>query len=399
MAVKVWGDEYYQRVESIDGYSLIRNEYGWICYADLSADGDEFVATDIVYDGVNLDQIPDIKQYLHESRNLKKGLKINHASRMKKLKKRKDQLSKQNRRDIFLAPDQAAEAVEADIAASFAPLAGTVVGLTILVDFPDESSSITTTQVNNYCNQIGYSEDFNNGSVYDYFYDVSNGLLNYTNIVVGYYTAANNKDYYNDTSRPLGEAARELLDEALNWLEGQSFDFEQLTTATDWNGDERIVATNIFYAGYPDVGWAEGLWPHASAYYGFTSSSSGIKSGSYQITDLGSVLTLFTFCHENGHMICDFPDLYDYGYESDGIGDFGLMAGGGSPLNPVPPNPYLRDLKGWETIIEINGDAPGTERTHQANSFTTYRYSHPTNAEEYFLIESRLQNGRNQYFP
>ena len=190
VAVKVWGDEYYQRVESIDGYSLIRNEYGWICYADLSADGDEFVATDIVYDGVNLDQIPDIKQYLHESRNLKKGLKINHASRMKKLKKRKDQLSKQNRRDIFLAPDQAAEAVEADIAASFAPLAGTVVGLTILVDFPDESSSITTTQVNNYCNQIGYSEDFNNGSVYDYFYDVSNGLLNYTNIVVGYYIVA-----------------------------------------------------------------------------------------------------------------------------------------------------------------------------------------------------------------
>jgi hypothetical protein len=63
VAVKVWGDEYYQRVESIDGYSLIRNEYGWICYADLSADGDEFVATDIVYDGVNLDQIPDIKQY------------------------------------------------------------------------------------------------------------------------------------------------------------------------------------------------------------------------------------------------------------------------------------------------------------------------------------------------
>ncbi|MHC5155826.1 MAG: metallopeptidase domain-containing protein, partial [Planctomycetota bacterium] len=110
-------------------------------------------------------------------------------------------------------------------------------------------------------------------------------------------------------------------------------------------------------------------------------------------------LTLRTFCHENGHMICKFPDLYDYGYESDGIGNFGLMASGGGDMNPVPPNPFLRDLKGWETIIEINSDAPGTIRNHQANSFTTYRYSNLSNSNEFFLIESRLQNGRNQYFP
>ena len=32
----------------------------------------------------------------------------------------------------------------------------------------------------------------------------------------------------------------------------------------------------------------------------------------YQITDMGNRLTLGTFCHENGHMVCDFPDLYPY---------------------------------------------------------------------------------------
>ena len=35
--VKVWGDEFYQRVETPDGYTLIRNtETGWICFAEIS---------------------------------------------------------------------------------------------------------------------------------------------------------------------------------------------------------------------------------------------------------------------------------------------------------------------------------------------------------------------------
>ena len=42
--VKVWGDEYYQRVETPDGYTLIRDpDTGWICYAKLAEDGYEFV--------------------------------------------------------------------------------------------------------------------------------------------------------------------------------------------------------------------------------------------------------------------------------------------------------------------------------------------------------------------
>ena len=54
VAVKVWGDEFYQRVESLDGYTLIRDEDGWIRYAELSADESEFVATDAVYGGEEL---------------------------------------------------------------------------------------------------------------------------------------------------------------------------------------------------------------------------------------------------------------------------------------------------------------------------------------------------------
>ena len=48
----------------------------------------------------------------------------------------------------------------------------------------------------------------------------------------------------------------------------------------------------------------------------------------YQITNIGTELTLGTFCHENGHMVCDYPDLYDYGYESSGVGAYCLMCAG-----------------------------------------------------------------------
>ncbi len=37
--VRIWGDEFYQVVESLDGYTLTRdNATGRICYAKLSAD-------------------------------------------------------------------------------------------------------------------------------------------------------------------------------------------------------------------------------------------------------------------------------------------------------------------------------------------------------------------------
>ena len=48
--VRVWGDEYYQRVETLDGYSLIRDPgSGWICYADINKSGSAFLSTGRVY--------------------------------------------------------------------------------------------------------------------------------------------------------------------------------------------------------------------------------------------------------------------------------------------------------------------------------------------------------------
>jgi hypothetical protein len=50
VSVKMYGDEFYARMESLDGYSLIRDDKTqWICYADLGSTKSEFVSTGIRY--------------------------------------------------------------------------------------------------------------------------------------------------------------------------------------------------------------------------------------------------------------------------------------------------------------------------------------------------------------
>ncbi|MHC4906251.1 MAG: M6 family metalloprotease domain-containing protein [Planctomycetota bacterium] len=398
VSIKVWGDEFYIRAESLDGYTLTRDpQTGFICYADVDNEG-EFISTGIVYTGEALSELRSKNAWAQQrGQGLKKGLKLARTKRIEKANINRALLKVNQPGHVVPTPDYVASDTGAPVSAAAAPLAGDILGLTLLIQFPDETGTISQSEIDNYCNQVGYNGYSNNGSIRDYFYDVSDGSLTYTNYVTTYYTALNNKSYYTDPNISYGTRAGELIAEALDWLDdpnGLNFDFSTLSI----DGSNYMLAINAFYVGYSNSAWAEGLWPHQGGMYGDFTSDEGVKSGVYQITNIGSSLSLGTFCHENGHMICDFPDLYDYGHDSRGIGYYGLMASSGS-TNPRPPNPYFRDLKGWETIVEISADAPGTIRSHQANSFTTYRYSHPTNEQEFFLIESRLQTGRNSTIP
>ncbi|MFC1543554.1 immune inhibitor A domain-containing protein [Candidatus Neomarinimicrobiota bacterium] len=39
-------------------------------------------------------------------------------------------------------------------------------------------------------------------------------------------------------------------------------------------------------------------------------------------------MTIGVYAHEMGHAVFGLPNLYDYGYDSEGLGDWSLMAGG-----------------------------------------------------------------------
>ncbi len=287
--VLIWGDEFYRVVESLDGYTLVRDPAsGAICYARLSADGNELESTGVRLGSADANTLgiePHIRINPEASRAI-----INEARRY----------ASQGDREVM-------EGLNLAPSAEGPPSSGAVEAICLIIDFSDEVATIPASEIDDYCNLPGYTGYGNNGSVRDYFYDVSDGNLTYTNFVpTAYYRAIQPKSYYDDCAAPYGERTRELIIEALTDLDNNGFDFSQY----DANDDGLIDGINCFYAGVTDCGWANGLWPHS---WTVSFSADGVSTYKYQVTGLRATgPTLSTFCHENGHMLCYWPDLYDY---------------------------------------------------------------------------------------
>ncbi|MBF0431508.1 MAG: M6 family metalloprotease domain-containing protein [Fibrobacteria bacterium] len=379
VSVKIYGDEYYQRVETPDGYTLVRDvASGWICYAELSEDGAEYLPTANKYSAESPAPDKSIKslRISTESRNLKRREAIAAISGM---------------------PDVLAKgALGPYFPVSYREILGDVKGLCLLIDFSDDTATFNQEEIDDFLNGDGYNNFENNGSVKEYWNGVSGGKLNYTNHVSAYYRAPRTKAYYNQEAVG-GNRVVNLILSALQALDNDGFDYSTLT-ATE---NRRIMALNIFYAGEPDAGWAQGLWPHAGIIDGLFRSDNMV-SGLYQISPLRDTLSLKTICHENGHMLGGWPDLYDAEEPySSGVGFYGLMATGGwNIFDPMPPQAFLRHTAGWDSVVDISTVEPGIYR-HVANSNSSFLFMNPSDSNELFYIESRVKSnrGRNNSVP
>lgn len=390
--VKITGDEYYQHIESMDGYTLCRNEEGWICYAKTNDNNSEYIATDKVYKGEKYEDPSVIKRLFSNKEKLSKHEKIDKKYMDKQREEVKEELNADVREEV-------AEEVMTTSAKAKSDYTTTekINGLALIIDFPDQKSSVSKSEIDNFFNKTGYKGYSNNGSVKDYFYDVSGGKVTYENTITEFYTARNPKSYYDNVNESDYSKALELVNEALNWLKSTGFDFSKLTT--DSNGVVRGV--NILYAGNADAGWSRGLWPH-QGYLPNAFTSNGVKVQLYQLSNIGNELSLDTICHENGHLLFGYPDLYDYTGKTGGCGTYSLMSYLSDPKNPAPPDPYCRNvISGWNTVIDLNSYSDGNKLT--ANSSTNgtqpvYKWS-GKNSNEYYLIENIKKNGRYKSMP
>ncbi len=372
--LRVWGDEFYTVAEALDGYTVVRDpKTRFVCYARLAPDGDRLVSTGVpagTADPARLGLVPKLRIDPAAARALVRASRQDAETRLG--------YGPYGLRDR-----------------SRATSTGDVVGICLLVDFSDCVGTITPASVENYCNQIGYSGGGNNGSVHDYFADVSGGLLNYTNWVpTAYFRASQPKTYYMDPGVAWGTRARELAIEALNALNAAGFDFSEY----DADDSGRIDAINLYYAGVSNTVWCEGLWPGSG---GLDFCADGVCAERFQWSDMGSVLTLGTFCHENGHMLMHWPDLYDYDIppdvESAGVGQFCIMCDGASATNPVQPCGYLKVYAGWTEPILLTTPAGGLGAPSAGN--VVYKIAHPTLDNEFYMIENRQQTGRDTHLP
>ncbi len=366
--VLVWGDEFYQHVESPDGYTLLRDEAQWICYANPGQNG-ELKASSLRYTGMPTKSALLVQKHIAESYEVVRT----------KIAKKKAELNLNAKSAANMAVERFTN--------------GKVIGITIIVDFSDRTWQISKQFIDSLLNQPGYKRDNNNGSVYDFYKDMSNGKLDYNNVVIGYIRAPKPKSYYDSVGMQGYQHAQEFLNMAVDSA-NKIFDFSTLTKKSD----NSVVALNIMYAGVPEAGWANGLWPHKG---GMSRTVDGVKLSVYQMTNIGTAPQIGTFCHENGHMLCALPDLYDYDAapnQSRGTGNFDLMSGG-SNTNPLPLNCYFREICGWETTTDISGFASPQSITLEPNVNQSIKYVNPRFANEAYYAENRTKSGRSAGLP
>jgi M6 family metalloprotease-like protein len=375
--LRVFGDEHYARYEDLAGYSVVYDPgLGRFCYAALQ--GNRFRST-----GVPVDQPPP------------NGL-VRHLQESPAAQEAHTEERRMARAAVARSPVRDA-AVVRTIGPNQGLLEGrrlsigAVRGLTILVEFQDVGSTVTAADVREMLNGAGYTRNGNICSAREYFQRVSNGRLDYTNDVVGPYRLGHERAFYVDHL---------LVEEALQLAVADGVDLSRF----DSRSEGILDALNVLYAGQTQ--YLGELWPHN---YFINLQFGPIHTNLYLLTSLGRTpadLSIGTFCHENGHLLCRFPDMYDYAQRdgdnvrSAGIGDYCLM-GAGNHLDfgrsPSPVCAYLRDLAGWcDNEVALNAGGAFEAAHGDYGTVLKYRTSKPN---EYILVENRSKVGLDRALP
>ncbi|MCP3920242.1 MAG: M6 family metalloprotease domain-containing protein [bacterium] len=374
--LRIFGDEFYARYETLEGYTVVYDtDVGGYCYAALAAGH-------LVSTGVPADKLVPAGTRRHikeapEIRNEKFGQRYATL--------RPPERTSGGSATRTFGPDNG-------LLAGTQLTSGNIRGLTILVEFTDIRTTVTAADVEELLNGDDYTEHGNFCSVKEYFANVSSSKLQYTNLVVGPIRLSKRRSHYIGTL-----LVKEALDAAVEQFHLDLSDFDSTGTGV-------VDAINILYAGPSQ--YSGELWPHNSVR---ALTYDGIRTHFYLLTGLGSApvdLRIGTICHENGHMLCRFPDMYDYGErdgdheKSQGIGRYCLM-GSGNHLDdgrtPSPVCAYLRDLVRWVDHVEVLA-GPGMHTARHGAYNTTFKWETDA-ANEYFLIENRTKRGLDTHLP
>ena len=254
---------------------------------------------------------------------------------------------------------------------------GKIYSLTLLVDFSDQKAPVSVADVEEWLNKEGFNRDGCNGSVRDYYLDVSNGQLDLTNEVYGWYRAKHPKSWYENLQGYTGSDS--LMKEVFDYFDPQ-VDFSRY----DNDKDGTTEAINIVYAGAGQT-WGQGLWPHS----GWSNEKrDGVKLTHHQMTDMPGKFSVYVFVHESGHMIFGWPDLYWYG-------DYCTMGNRANDLNPVAINDFYRADQGWIPFVDVTSEDISLETTKPGE--VCYRYKNPARPDKEGLVWSYVRNtGRNK---
>lgn len=378
VTVLLYGSDLYIDAESIDHYTLTTDETtSQICYALISSDGREYASTGIPYQG---GEVPEAVKMI-----VNPQIRISKESREEKIKNTGKKLNKEEYLDTPVL--RAAQA-----------LPDTIYGLCLVFEFPDKKTKVTREQMYQFLNGDNNPQFKNKRSIKEYFQWISGGKLTYINFLPShYFTTEQNMTYYAplDATDYTIDKFYPMVSQAIEqWVKEDAGDLTKLSK----NAYGGIKALNLLYAGPCENKWATGLWPHQSAVTlqslknanGRTVFQRGVYH-TYQISDINEEMTMGTFVHENGHLVCGWPDFYQYeeheanNAQKYNIGDAFSIS---SEYDPPYPNPWVLDQMGWMTdLIDITGKNGGEiiTLTQGCGHAAIYRGTGRNSNEMYYL--------------
>lgn len=289
--------------------------------------------------------------------------------------------------------------------------------LVILMEYADTKFTMADPKAafTDWLNKEGYNEHHAVGSARDYYMAASNGQFAPTFDVAGVVELPQTSAYYvgNGKYATFGEALVYALDAVDDEVDFSKYDFD---------GDGTVDTVYFIYAGYgqADTGDETTVWPHQSILQGMIgtkksldgvyvnpyATSQELKGGSHYYYKDGELAGIGTFCHEFGHVL-GLPDLYDPNYNSQCItpNEWSIMDQGSySGDSNCPPlfSAYERWVCWWLEYDELEDmtsyEIPTIDQSNKAYRVNINRGT-TTLQNEYFVIESRRQEGWDLYLP
>lgn len=278
-----------------------------------------------------------------------------------------------------------------EAAAARAPLRGTLRVVVVLAQFSDRAMA----QTNQHFQDLFFSTGvLPNGSVREYYRDVTNNLIDIVGDVLGPYTLPLTLAQYahgdSGTGPALPNARTMALDAATAADPNVNF------APYDNDGDGYVDAFIVIHAGpsAESTGNTGDIWSHKWVLPGGAYNADGTKI--YAYLTVGEDARIGVCCHELGHLLFGFPDLYDTDYSGEGVGNWCLMGGGswnsGGDV-PAHPSAWCKANQGWASVINQTTNAT-VNITAVETGRTIYRlWKDGAPGSEYFLVENRQQVG------
>lgn len=372
VSIYLKGDERVHWAETEDGYSLMHGDDGSLVFAMLNENGDMVPSTFLAADKEK--RSSEVNAFLE---NTKQHL-LYSRKQIEDMLKIWDEIEKAKK-----GPKAMSEVV------------GEKKFLLILFEFSDKHFSHSRGEFAALMNQVNYTTNGHNGSVHDYYYDVSGGLFSLNMDVVGPFRGKYNGAHYGNQYGGYQQFAREAVDSAAKYVNFADYDNDS---------DGYIDGLHIIFAGYGEEagGGSDCIWSHKSYIYDapvYNNTVVDLYSCSPECSGYfgGFITNIGVICHELGHVF-GAPDFYDTDYgesggEYPGLGKWDLMSAGSwncDGASPAHHNPYTKTyIYNWTTCTTLTNSPARYQLSPAETSNSAFFRVNTSTSGDFFLIENR----------